>query len=91
MDKFEEIGRRLDEEVTRLFQYIEEEGARNGAPHRVFFTDCVGQTHGSCREVGGSPEIKTWPTWMECNCYQLGSLLDFAKAGALHSCGFQMI
>ena len=25
MDKFEEIGRRLDEEVTRLFQYIEEE------------------------------------------------------------------
>jgi hypothetical protein len=27
MDKFEEIGRRLDEEVTRLFQYIEEEVA----------------------------------------------------------------
>jgi hypothetical protein len=25
MDKFEEIGRRLDEEVNRLFQYIEEE------------------------------------------------------------------
>ena len=24
MDKFEEIGRRLDEEVTWLFQYIEE-------------------------------------------------------------------
>jgi hypothetical protein len=27
MDKFDEIGRRLDEEVTRLFQYIEEEVA----------------------------------------------------------------
>ena len=27
MDKFEQIGRRLDEEVTRLFQYIEEEVA----------------------------------------------------------------
>jgi len=27
MDKFEEIGRRLDEEVPRLFQYIEEEVA----------------------------------------------------------------
>src|SRR5271169_6155969 len=27
VDKFEEIGRRLDEEVTRLFQYIEEEVA----------------------------------------------------------------
>jgi predicted DNA-binding ribbon-helix-helix protein len=27
MDKFEEIGRRRDEEVTRLFQYIEEEVA----------------------------------------------------------------
>jgi hypothetical protein len=27
MDKFEEIGRRLDEEVSRLFQYIEEEVA----------------------------------------------------------------
>ena len=25
MDKFEEIGRRLDEAVTRLFQYIAEE------------------------------------------------------------------
>jgi hypothetical protein len=24
MDKFEEIGRRLDGEVTRLFQYIEQ-------------------------------------------------------------------
>jgi hypothetical protein len=27
MDKFEEIGRRLDEEVTRLFQYIEHDVA----------------------------------------------------------------
>ena len=27
IDKFEEIGRRLDEEVTRLFQYIEVEAA----------------------------------------------------------------
>ena len=27
MDKFEEIGRRLDEEVTRLRHYVEEEVA----------------------------------------------------------------
>jgi hypothetical protein len=27
MDKFEEIGRRLDEEVTRLRNYVEEEVA----------------------------------------------------------------
>jgi hypothetical protein len=27
MDKFEEIGRRLDEELTRLFQYIEHDVA----------------------------------------------------------------
>jgi septation ring formation regulator EzrA len=27
IDRFEEIGRRLDEEVTRLFQYIEQEVA----------------------------------------------------------------
>jgi hypothetical protein len=27
MDKFEEIGRRLDEELTRLLHYVEEEVA----------------------------------------------------------------
>jgi len=41
MDKFEEIGRRLDEEVTRLFQYIEEEIAPETERRTAYFLRTV--------------------------------------------------
>jgi hypothetical protein len=41
MDKFEEIGRRLDEEVTRLFQYIEEEVAPETERRKASFLRTV--------------------------------------------------
>jgi hypothetical protein len=65
MDKFEEIGRRLDEEVTRLFPYIEEEVALETERRTAsFLRTFSAKAHGSGREVGGSPEIKTRPIRM---------------------------
>jgi len=37
MDKFEEIGRRLDEELTRLHKYMAEEVAPNTQKHTARF------------------------------------------------------
>jgi hypothetical protein len=68
MDKFEEIGRRLDEEVTRLFPYIEEEVALETERHTAsFLRTFSAKAHGSGREVGGSPETKTGTMWMRFN------------------------
>ena len=59
MEKFEEIGRRLDEEVTRLFQYIEEEIAPETERRTASFLRTVSaKLTESGGEVGGSPEIK---------------------------------
>jgi hypothetical protein len=46
MDKFEEIGRCLDEEVTRLRHYVGEEVAPE-TERGVFSQGCVGKAHGS--------------------------------------------
>jgi hypothetical protein len=83
MDKFEEIGRRLDEEVTRLFQYIEEEVAPETERRTASFLRAVSA---KLTEAAAKLEARRKQKPGLCGCDSIdrfGSLLDFTKAGVV--------